>query len=219
MADRYGNSTYGYQELYSYITEYRSSARQKDIKLSEGSKSELDRQLALIYDDMSQTELLTPEEIDEMQERSDRYGISFADVTVDSLRDSITTFCNLVVRLPVDTKQNCATSKRIFQDWWAYFDGARHYLVEKESPELFVYYDPSRNQEWQKTNGYGSDMKEHQFTELYVDEARETPLVDYSWLYDVTQPDGPDRPYRNDDGKPVGDRWDYWTEDDFNWPQ
>ena len=41
----------------------------------------------------------------------------FSDVTVDMLRDRITTFNNLIVRLPVDSEHNCLASKRIFLDW------------------------------------------------------------------------------------------------------
>ena len=60
--------------------------------------------------------------------------------------------------------------------------------------------------------GLGSDLKICTFTEYLVGGV---PLVDYSWLYD----NDPMSPKLDDKGKPIGDRWDYWTVDDFNWPQ
>ena len=56
--------------------------------------------------------------------------------------------------------------------------------------------------------GLGSDFKVYEFDEYLVDEV---PLVDYSWLYD----DDPMNPYTDEEGNPIGDRWDYWTEEDF----
>lgn len=127
----------------------------------------------------------------------------FSNVTVDMLRDRITTFNNLIVRLPVDSESNCRTSRRIFQDWWEFFDGARHELVNRK--QLYVNYKPNSN-EWLEEHGIGTNGKEYQYTELYIDEAKSTPLVDYSYI--IVK-----------DDKANADRWDYWRVEDFNWPQ
>lgn len=121
----------------------------------------------------------------------------FSDITVDILRERITTFNNLIVRLPVDSKHNRLASKHIFQDWKAFVDGAANYL--KDNGQLR--FAPNKK-------GLGSDFKVYEFDEYLVDEV---PLVDYSWLYD----DDPMNPYTDEDGNPIGDRWDYWTEEDF----
>ena len=124
----------------------------------------------------------------------------FSDVTVEMLRDRITTFNNLVVRLPVDTEHNCMASKRIFQDWKKFEVGAANYLNERN----FITFS--------SREGLGSDLEPHEFKEYLVNGE---PLVDYSWLY-VSNPKSPNL---DKDGKPIGDRWDYWDEEDFNWPQ
>ena len=64
--------------------------------------------------------------------------------------------------------------------------------------------------------GLGSDFKVYEFDEYLVDAV---PLVDYSWLYYI-DPDKPNKgdpmnPYTDEEGNPIGDRWDYWTEEDF----
>ena len=133
---------------------------------------------------------------------------TFADVTPDVLRERITTYNNLIVRLPVDSEHNCLASKRIFLDWKAFVDGAARELVERK--KLFVKYKPIEpgedEQQWLVESGRSTDGKVYPFTELYIDEDTTTPLVDYSYI--VVQ-----------DGKANFDRWDYWSENDFNWPQ
>lgn len=79
---------------------------------------------------------LTEDELQRIEDRTERYGISFDDITVEELRIRIQTFNNLIVRLPVDTKHNKMASKHIFRDWKAFVDGAVDYLVGME--ELFV---------------------------------------------------------------------------------
>ena len=151
----------------------------------------------------------------------------FSDVRVETLRERITTYNNLIVRLPVSSKHNCLASKRIFQDWKAFVDGAIEYLIEEG--EL----TPSEKQ------GIGSDMKKYTFNEYLTKDGK--PIVDYSWLYDTTKPDGAMHPYVDKDKteysegcnkEPIGDRFDYWRDgtgtleedeetprDDFKWPQ
>ena len=124
----------------------------------------------------------------------------FSDVTVDILRERITTFNNLIVRLPVDTEHNCLASKHIWQDWKAFVDGAANYLNSRGE----LTFDGKV--------GLGSDEKEHPFKEYLVNGV---PLVDYSWLY----ASDPTNPYLDDKGKPIGDRFDYWDKNDFKWPQ
>lgn len=109
-----------------------------------------------------------------------------------------------MVRLPVDTKHNKMASKHIFKDWKAFVDGAVDYLVGME--KLFVGDDESQ--------GLGTDGLLHGFKELYIDESKDIPLIDYSYICD-----GKDfeHPYIDEKtGKPVADRWDYWSESDFN---
>jgi hypothetical protein len=141
----------------------------------------------------------------------------FSDITVDVLRERITTYNNLIVRLPVSSKHNCLASKRIFQDWKAFVDGAVEYL--KERGDLFE----------REMQGLGSDLKTYTFKEYYIDEDKQIPLIDYSWLYLAD----PMNPYMEKDGvTPIGDRFDYWRDgtlppeegeetprDDFKWPQ
>ena len=124
----------------------------------------------------------------------------FSDVTLEMLKERITTFNNLIVRLPVSSKHNCLASKHIFQDWKAFVDGAANYL--KDNGQLT----------FESKVGLGSDLKEYEFTEYLVDGV---PLVDYSWLYD----NDPMNPKTDERGNPIGDRFDYWTEEDFKWPQ
>ena len=124
----------------------------------------------------------------------------FSDVTVEMLRDRITTFNNLVVRLPVDTEHNCMAAKRIFLDWKKFEVGAANYLKERN----FITFSPNE--------GLGSDLELHKFDEYLVNGE---PLVDYSWLYTAN----PKSPKLDANDKPIGDRWDYWDEEDFNWPQ
>ena len=92
-------------------------------------------------------------------------------------------------------------------------DKACETLVENE--KLFVKVDVI-------DRGVGTDKDEfgvqkvHEYTEYYTDVGLRTPLVDYSKLYDVTKSDGPMFPYIDPlTGKPYGDRWDYWSEEDF----
>ena len=63
------------------------------------------------------------------------YDYDFTDVTPIMLRERITTFNNLIVRLPVGSRHNCIASKHIFQDWKSFVDGAKNYLIGKG--ELF----------------------------------------------------------------------------------
>lgn len=127
----------------------------------------------------------------------------FTDVTPDVLRERITTYNNLIVRLPVDSEHNCLASKRIFLDWKAFVDGAARELVERK--KLFVYYNGEDESQWFVEYGRSTDGKNHPYTELYIDKEKKIPLVDYSYIKD-------------EDGKVNFDRWDYWDEDDFNWP-
>lgn len=151
----------------------------------------------------------------------------FSDITVDVLRERITTFNNLIVRLPVSSKHNCLASKHIFQDWKAFVDGAVEYLLEEGELTSF------------EKQGIGSDMKKYTFNEYLTKDGK--PLVDYSWLYDTTKTDGAMHPYVDKDKteysegcnkEPIGDRFDYWRDgtlppeegeetprDDFKWPQ
>lgn len=114
---------------------------------------------------------------DEDEDENDDYKYifnkgEFSDVRVETLRERITTFNNLIVRLPVGPRQhNCIASKRIFQDWKAFVDGAKKHLIENQ--ELFEGNDVSE---------LGTDGKEHKYKELYIDEAKTIPLIDYSYI-------------------------------------
>ena len=71
--------------------------------------------------------------------------------------------------------------------------------------ELFVNYKPNSD-EWLVEYGIGTNGEEYPYTELYIDKNKTIKLVDYSYIV-IT------------DEKANFDRWDYWTVDDFNWPQ
>ena len=145
----------------------------------------------------------------------------FSNVTVDMLRDRITTFNNLIVRLPVGPRRhNCIASKRIFQDWKAFVDGAVDYLVERGC--LYVKLkqqglDITDRKNWLIEYWPGTDKDDngeyelHPYTELYIDKQYTKPLIDYSYCFK-----------KDDQGEVVEvlyDRWDSWEEDDFRWPQ
>ena len=195
------------------LSKYKLRGLKKYIDKFADAKTydELGQYFAFIGLSDSQKENLVKKPLVEMygdkEEKKGEREDPFADVTVGNLRDSITTFLNLIVRLPVTSESNCRTSKRIFQDWQAFVDGALEYLC-----------DPERGNELTKSSsmiqGIGSDEKTYNFYE-YTSKEDGKPLVDYSWLYESD----PMHPYLDDKGKPIGDRWDYWTVDDFNWPQ
>ena len=105
----------------------------------------------------------------------------FSDVRVETLRERITTFNNLIVRLPVGSRHNCIASKHIFQDWKAFVDGAVDFLVERGS--LYVKLRPDApttditdRKNWLIEYWSGTDkddagnQEQHPYTELYVDE-------------------------------------------------
>ena len=121
----------------------------------------------------------------------EEFKVSFDEVKVNELRDSITTYNNLIVRLPVDTDHNKLASKHIFQDWRRYVEESLKALVEKGK----LYAVPDKH-------GIGTDGIEHEYTEYYVNEELTVPLVDYSYIV-------------VEDGKANKDRFDYWSESDF----
>ena len=159
-----------------------------------------------------------PDELDAdesslVEDRWKRYDINFDDITVDELRIRIQTFNNLVVRLPVDTKHNKMASLHIFRDWLAFVEGAVNHLLD--AGELFM---KDGQKEWEQgkgnMQGLGTDCMLHNFDELYVDQECSVALVDYSY---ICENGSFEQPYIDDKtGKPVADRWDYWSESDFN---
>ena len=118
---------------------------------------------------------------------------SFDDISVSQLRESISTFNNLVVRLPSGNWRNNLISRNIFNDWTAFVEGSVKSLVGKNL--LF--------QGENYSTGVGTDGVKHQYKELYVDEAMLKPLIDYSYCVDKKT------------GEIIHDRWDYWSEKDF----
>lgn len=196
------------------LSEYRLRALKKYIDKFEGAETytELDKYFTFIGLTNTLKENLVKKPLikmygpkEEDEEKEDTID-PFADVTVEMLRERISTFLNLIVRLPVNSESNCRTSRRIFQDWKAFVDGALEYLC-----------DPERGNKLNKSRriqGIGSDEKTYDFYE-YTSKEDGKPLVDYSWLYESD----PMQPYLDEDDKPIGDRWDYWRVEDFNWPQ
>ena len=180
------------QGLYSYIFEYKT----KD----EGNLEKYYQFIKLSTDEQKNNLVKIPLDGMYSKEWMEEPWNDFSRVDVDTLRERITTFNNLIVRLPVNSEPNCLASKHIFQDWKTFVDGAANYL--KDNGQLT----------FESKVGLGSDLKEYEFNEYLVDGV---PLVDYSWLYD----NDPMNPKTDEDGNPIGDRWDYWTEEDFKWPQ
>jgi hypothetical protein len=144
---------------------------------------------------MNLDENLSESEKKKRIEWQERYNTSVVGkVDVDMLRDRITTFNNLIVRLPVDTQHNCLASKHIFQDWKGFVDASLEYLTNPPEGEERTLWKGEQPQQ-----GTGTDGITYNYYEYYTDSMRTKPLVDYSnW---------------------EGDRWDYWNEDDFKWPQ
>lgn len=122
---------------------------------------------------------------------TDKWKIGY-ETTVDDLRDRIQTYNTLVVRLPVETRLQQTNSMHIFLDWQNYVNGSLEWL---EGKGLLWRGEPMTET--------GTDGLPHSFVEWYTDEARTTPLVDYSYIYDP------------ETKKPVKDRWDWWTPGDF----
>lgn len=137
------------------------------------------------------------------------------------MRIRIQTFNNLIVRLPVDTKHNKMASLHIFRDWMAFVEDAVNHLIN--AGELFIKGDTPWKHEYDNDDtkwdsgikqGLGTDGLLHWFKELYIDDTTSIPLMDYSY---ICKDEDFEHPYIDDKtGKPVADRWDYWSESDFN---
>ena len=154
---------------------------------------------------------------------SDKYNLSFGDMTTDELRDRIQTFNNLIVRLPpdptnpemmADPYRYNMVSRHIFLDWKTFVDGTVAELVKNgESGDADIpdnkklHVKRGTDGEPEVVKGIGTDGVEHAYIELYTDQECTIPLVDYSYI-EV----GPD-----EDGvlRANHDRWDYWDESDF----
>ena len=196
-------------ELYYNITGMSTSA--KELRL----KKPLNTMYGVYEDE------LTKDELQRIEDRTARYDINFDDITVDELRIRIQTFNNLVVRLPVDTKHNKMASLHIFEDWSAFVQGAVNHLID--AGELFIKGDTPWKHEYDNDDtkwdsgikqGLGTDGLLHWFKELYIDDTTSIPLMDYSY---ICKDEDFEHPYIDDKtGKPVADRWDYWSESDFN---
>lgn len=167
--------------------------------------------------------------------------ISF-ETTVDEIRERIQTYNNLIVRLPANPETNkfVLKSKHIWQDWKAFVDKSLAWLVaeglrgrktndkgeyietEEEyanRPRLYVLYDPTADLTSQFGNQKtftctATDGREYQFVEHYVDEGTKEPLVDYSYCIEKVD-EITYKAKQNDDGTWIGDRWDAWSESDF----
>ena len=129
-------------------------------------------------------------------------------MTVEEIKDAIETYNTLIVRLPIDTYHNKLASRHIFLDWKTFVDTSLDKLVEKGM----------LTKSEDEKHGYGSDQtpgidNPYSYTEYYYtnEDGNEVPLVDYSYLYDKDGNQILDEETR----KPIGDRWDYWTEGDF----
>lgn len=117
-------------------TKAEQERRYHDLPLSDSVKERsLKIPLELLYD-MNLDENLSESEKNKRIEWQERYNTSVVGkVDVDMLRDRITTFNNLIVRLPVDTQHNCLASKHIFQDWKAFVDASLEYLTNPPEGE------------------------------------------------------------------------------------
>lgn len=110
---------------------------------------------------------------------------------IDMLRERITTFNNLIVRLPTDTYHNRVTSRHIFLDWKEFVDHSLQWLVGKGA----LITTPQ--------TGRSTDGTDYPYTEYYtVENGIHVPLIDYSYCQD-------------EHGNIIHDRWDYWTAEDF----
>ena len=144
----------------------------------------------------------------EKQTKWDNYNaISYND-DVDTLRDRVQTLNKLIVRLPTKTEHQKLTSKHIFQDWKNYVDKTIENLLKDKN--LF--------RKDTKEVGKGTDGEIYDYYEYYTDSQYSNVFIDYSYCYrQATDKDG--NPVVDDNGMPVmetiHDRWDYWTENDF----
>ena len=216
--DYYDDVEGGDSELDSSESEVESSESELDVDAKLSTKDQLD----LLTNDTNYNSIpMTSAQKEKMilepmkklynvgkQEEMAKYDMVWLD-EVDELRESIETFNNLVTRLPVDTYHNKVTSLHIFQDWKNYVEKYKEHLTNMEPGKLFV--KSTADGTPLQDKGLGTDGKEHEYTELYVDQLCTTPLVDYSYLYDD---DGKLKldPFT---GRPLADRWDYWTDADF----
>ena len=125
-------------------------------------------------------------DIDEMYE-SEFKAFDFSSATIESTRNTILTFCNLLPRLPTETKQNKLASTNIFLDWKAFVDGQIEFLKGKK----LIFVDDN------ESIGIGTDNLEHPYHEIYLDAKKTIKFIDYSSTI-------------------INDRWDYWSEADFS---
>lgn len=135
------SSNYLIEDLFRYIQGFGyESEKNIDQYLSKINLSESQKENLLIA---PLKELMWIDLDEEQQELTSQYQISYEDVTVDDLRESIQTFNNLIVRLPTNTYRNNMVSRHIFQDWKEYVDRSTDSLAERGL--LFFHTTPKKD--------------------------------------------------------------------------
>lgn len=89
-------------------------------------------------------------------------------------------------------------------------DKALEKFLDPNNRKLFTKSDVPVGTTVQYYWGTGTDGKSYKYIEYYRDEELTVPLVDYSYMYDE---DGERKV--DEDGRPMHDRWDFWSEEDF----
>ena len=221
--------------LEEYMENYRS-VFDEDNEEEQNKKTELEKLKNGINLSNSSKEMVE-QVLKRLEQLNGKMGQIKFKTTVDNIRERIQTYNNLIVRLPAnpDTNKFTLKSKHIWQDWKEFVDRSLAWLVEEglrerredETEEqyakrqrLYVLYEPTSEltstfqRQEKKFVGFGTDKKEYQFVEHYVDEGTKVPLVDYSYCMEKID-ETTYKARQNDDGTYVGDRWDAWQESDF----
>lgn len=192
-------------DLFNYVQAYGTDVDKDKLELwlSRITLSNTQKQ-TMIVDPLN--EMLWLELDEEEQEKVKQYEISYDNVTVDELRESIQTFNNLIVRLPTGSYRNNMISRHIFLDWKEFVDQSIEKLIEKD--KLFFHTTPKKDEyghivyekddegeviangggflvpkfEREQYEGVGTDGKKHKYVEYYTDKNLSIPLVDYSYI-------------------------------------
>ena len=118
-------------DLFNYVQNFgvTDNPDELELYLTRINLSETQKQTMLI-DKLN--ELFWLELDEDEQEKVKQYEISYDNVTVDDLRESIQTFNNLIVRLPTNTYRNNMVSRHIFLDWKEYVDKSIERLMDEK---------------------------------------------------------------------------------------
>ena len=130
VLDIVGSKKYWYDDLYNWVMEYTWNEDPKYFNVAWDTwfrniplPMEIKEvRLTGFMDDLTATNRTTNK-------------ITYDDVTVEMLRERISTYNTLIVRLPFDTPENTRISRQIFLDWKTFVDKALKKLQEEKDED------------------------------------------------------------------------------------